>query len=579
MNVEFLIQYMKPVSSALALSLVAIPACDAQSDTQATTDTMCTEEILSSLIGSSATISSTDRPTDGLDRCRVRGTVATSGEGAPDGAAGFELNLPDEWNGKFLFVGGGGFDGSIPAVPLMLLQRGYATLGTDSGHTAVAGYPSPGVDASWTIDASRQFNDAAIADYQYRSRHQVDTAVRPVITSYYNADGIEHAYFMGCSGGGREALIEAQLHPDSYDGFIAGDPLVSAGTPLLAARNFRVLFNAPIPFDSFAAIDEAVLNDCDERDGVADGLIQLPALCAFDPTVLVGSGDLTSEQARALSQYLSEVLDTDERQIAFGGSVSGMGDLSGVFPGMTGGLSGLSAYLSDGISAEAGNTFPWGEAPNGTVNWLLYNGAIGAMSLGQPDVSVLDERVTTADGRVVASIALEVQDRLRRATFEPDQMDVFFASDSRLIIYHGLEDTILDPYAVAAAFSEMAGSHGGFDATSQHARLFLAPGMGHCAGGSGPNTFDALTAMEAWVEQGAAPDSILAYKFEGNRPGAAVERTMPLCPFPQAATYSGGGDATDAANWSCYADDHRMLDLGPNGIQAGLATIPLFGED
>ncbi len=535
------------------------------------TSSQCSTEAIQAIVGPAVRLTSVQVVDAPAGLCRIQGAVTTTGEGAPDGLAHFEMNLPANWNGKLLFLGGGGFDGVVPQAPADRLASGYATLGTDSGHTQSPLYPPTGVDASWSVVSPGVKDEAKIADYAYRSRGQVNAQLRPVLAGFYGR-GADYSYFVGCSRGGGEALIEAQRNPEAFDGFVAGNPIVSPGTALLAARNFRVLTQAPIPYDKFAEIDRAVMADCDERDGVKDGLIQNPGACAFDPRSLVAGGVLTAPQAQALTAYLSAPMDTEGRRVGFGSSVSGMGDLSAVFPGMTGGFTGLSVYLSDGLQPGAGE-WPWGPMPAGPIDWLLFNGAIGFLSLAQPDVSVLSPTVTTEDGRIQAATARAVEAGLHAARVHPEAMGDFFRSGHKLIIYHGLEDTILDPYAAMDAYAQIVRTGGGLERTQENARLFMVPGMAHCAGGSGPNAFDPLTAMEAWVERGVAPDSIVAVKFENNNPAAPIKRSMPLCPFPAMARFDGEGRVEDAASWSCAADDARLLELGPNGRAAGLQDI------
>lgn len=530
----------------------------------------CSVQTVRALVGPAVQVASVQVVESPAGLCRVQGTVTTSGGGAPNGSARFELNLPANWNGRLLFLGGGGFDGHVPQAPADRLASGYATLATDSGHVQSPLYPPTGVDATWAVARPGEKDAAKIADYAYRSRVQVNAQMRPAIDAFYGR-AIDQSYFIGCSGGGREALIEAQRNPDAFDGYIAGNPVVSPGTPLLAARNFRVLTQAPIPYQRFAEIDRAVMADCDARDGVTDGLIQNPALCAFDPKTLVESGVLTEAQ-EALAAYLSAPVDTDGRRIGFGSSVSGMGDLSGVYPGMTGGFSGLSVYLSDGLKADGG-VWPWGPLPAGPINWLLFNGAISSLSLAQPDLSLLDPRISTAEGHIHAPIARTVEASLSDSRVHPEAMGDFFKSGRKLIIYHGFNDTILDPYPAMEAYAGMVRTAGGLEAAQQSARLFMVPGMNHCAGGTGPNMFDPLAAMEAWVERGVAPDAIVAVKFEGDNPAGPVKRSMPLCPFPQMARFDGVGRVEDARSWSCSASDARLLQIGPNGQAAGLADI------
>lgn len=560
------------VASA-ALAFFMSPSAFAQrvAVTDATALHACNVTALSSSIASGVTLSQVEAVQAPVALCRVRGSVITSGEGAPDGQARFELNLPLNWNRRFLFLGGGGFDGNIPEASVQQLGQGYATLATDSGHVQNPRY-SPGSDASNFIGRDGKLNHAVWADYAYRSRTQVNAKVRPLVTQFYQGQAPERAYFVGCSGGGREALVEAQRNSTAYDGFIAGDPLVDTGTALLMARNFRVLMNAPIPYSKFPAIEQAVLAQCDKLDGVADGLIQNPAMCRFNPQPLVKSGVLTVAQSKTLTQYLSAPRDTEGRQVGYGSTPSGIGDLSMRFPGMTGGLAGLSTYLTETLPDQPG-LYPWGELPNGPIVWLLASGGISTIGMGKPGLSVLDPSIVTADGLLRADAVDRIRAAWRNALVDPAAMGEFFASGKKLLIYHGYEDSILDPYPTVAMYEEMVRTAGGLDETRQDARLFMVPGMAHCFGGSGPNTFDALGAMEAWVEQGKAPDAIVAVRFQNNQPGGPIERSMPLCPFPAQARYDGKGDVKQAASWSCQVDDTSLLNGDKDGDPAGIGAV------
>jgi feruloyl esterase len=532
----------------------------------------CSVAALSALAKGAATIASaTTAQAGGATYCKVEGSVATLGDGAPPGTARFELNLPAAWNRKVIFVGGGGFDGEVPPTPASEVARGYATLGTDSGHVGGRGYVDAGLDIGWVRTASGERDAARLADYAIRARHAVDIKVRPIVSRYYRGAKVERAYFMGCSGGGREALIEAQRHPEAFDGFIAGDPWVNARSGLLAARNFRVLLDAPIPYAKFAAIDAAVRQECDKADGVADGLIQNPAACRFDPRTLVKAGVLTAAQADALERYLTAVRDSDGRFVTYGGSVAGIGDLSGVLPGIAGGLTGLSVYQTDPPAPAPEAAQPWGSLGKGTVGWMLSYGVLAGLAFNDPDLDIVGQGVLDLTGGVRPGAVAMVDQQLSPMVVDPSAMAAMFKKKRKLIIYQGYADAILDPFSTIAVYRRIAAAGGGLSKASASARLFMVPDMQHCAGGTGPNAFDPLAAMEAWVERGVAPAAIIASKFEGGDPTKRVLRTMPLCPYPQMARYDGHGDVNQASSWRCPAGDKGLLELGPAGRKAGAA--------
>jgi feruloyl esterase len=569
---------ISPAAAFLALAAIGLTAdfagpspraAAADAQTPVRPSSACTAATVSALAKTGVSIASaTTVGAGGSAFCRVKGSIATLGEGAPPGTARFELNLPAQWNRKLLFLGGGGFDGEIPPAPAGEIARGYATLATDSGHVGGGGFPDPSLDAGWARTPAGARDEARLADYAYRARHQVDARVRPIIGRYYPGGGVRRAYFVGCSGGGREALIEAQRHPEDYDGFIAGDPWVNPRTALLAARNFRLLLDTPIPYARFAAIDRTVMDDCDKADGVADGQIQNPAACRFDPQALATAGVLTAAQARALAKVLTAVRDSDGRFITYAGSPAGLGEGSGAMPGVSGGITGLSAYLTD-PPPSAGPPQPWGTATKGPVAWMLAYGVLAGLVFNDPELDIVGQGVLDLDGAVRPGAAAMVDQRLAPMVVDPAAMGPMFKKRRKLIIYQGYADTIVDPYSTIDVYRRIAAAGGGLAKARASARLFMVPDMQHCAGGTGPDAFDPLAAMEAWAERGVAPDAIIASKLESGDGGAAPVRSMPLCPWPQMARWDGRGDVKQAASWSCPAGDHRLLDKGPAGQKAG----------
>ena len=229
--------------------------------------------------------------------CDVKGSVATSGEGAEPGSANFEVMLPANWNQKFIFHGVGGLAGSLtssanPADQALFLARGYATAITDTGHLVS--------NPTWEYTAPGTPDMPKIIDYFYRAVHDVTLAAKQLVKNYYHAETIRRSYFDGCSNGGKMGLIEATRFPSDYDGIISGSPwLDPVGTSLWSLKNAKALLDGYIPPAKFQAVSAAILKQCDKADGVADGLIQNPAKCAFQPDALVPE-TLTQKQADAL---------------------------------------------------------------------------------------------------------------------------------------------------------------------------------------------------------------------------------------------------------------------------------------
>jgi feruloyl esterase len=488
--------------------------------------------------------------------CDLKGTLATDGEGAGPGSAGFEVKLPERWNGKFLFWGVGGFAGSLrPSANAVdqgvALGKGYATAVTDTGHQ--------GGDLKWALTAPGVPNEAGLADFWYRATHQTTVAAKLLVSRFYAGRAIERAYFDGCSLGGHGGLTEAMSYPEDYDGVIAGDPYLSARLHLSAGKNVKAFLTAYLPPALLPAIDRALLKSCDAADGNADGLIQNPARCGFDPaTMICRPGEamecLTPAQADAVKRYLAPVTDTAGALIYPGQSVSG---ILGIAPGSI-----TTVPPADPDAAE-----PWGGAtPPGS--WSFFSQVVKYWIERDPGFDA--NHGFPLAGSVVATPAAELY-RARTGSGDvdrPEKLTRYLALGKKLLLYHGYSDPGISPYGSVRFYQELARSRGGAEKTAEQVRLFMVPGMFHCAGGPGPNSFDTLTALESWVERGVAPDAIVAAHYAGNDPKQKRERTMPLCPWPAAARYAGTGDVNDAESWSCPAN-HDMLESGENGRQAG----------
>ncbi len=489
--------------------------------------------------------------------CRVRGTVTTSGEGAPDGSARFEVRLPENWNGKFLFYGVGGLAGSIPSNPdaFNAVGLGYAIAVTDTGHEA------GGTDAQWSIAAGGRPDEAKIADYYFRAAHDVTVSAKELVRKHYAGD-IRVAYFAGCSNGGRMALMEAQRFPDDYDGIIAGAPFMSVHAMMTPLRVMKGLTEAGyIPPKLWPVIDEAMNASCDAADGVKDGLIQNPAKCSFDPASLIcksGASErcLTSEQAAALKGYMEAVRDRRGRLVQPGLSITD-GD----------GRGGMIAWNTGAAAPDFRNPERW--TANAPAGWLFADHITQYLVERNPQYHALDFDIG-ADG-VIGDAALKLFDERTGAADadDPSRVLPFIRKGKKLLMYHGYSDPALTPYRSVLYYEKLAGLTKGYDALQKNVRLFMVPGMQHCGGGPGPNAFDTLAPLDQWVANGRAPEQIEATKFVNDQRSAGVERRMPLCKFPEMARYKGTGDVKDAANWSC-AEEPSLTEVGPNGLAAGL---------
>ena len=488
--------------------------------------------------------------------CDVKGSVTTSGEGAGPNSAGFEAMLPVNWNGKFIFNGVGGLAGTLsssanPVDQSLFLTRGYATAITDTGHLST--------DPMWEIASPGEPNTPKVVDYFFRAVHEVTLATKQLVKNYYHTTMIAHSYFDGCSNGGKMGLLEAMRFPSDYDGIIAGSPwLDPVGTSLWSLKNVKALLDAYIPLPVFATVGAAINKQCDAADGVSDGLIQNPAKCAFNPDALVPE-TLTQKQADALKLIMKPVSDEKGNLVYPGASVSNLGQVNS---SPRGPVNQLETPAANPTSAH-----PWGDAtPPG--NWNLATGILLALIYYDPGV---DLNIAIENNGVVKPAALKlVYDRLAAdIPDDPTKYGAFFAQGGKLLIYHGYDDLIISPYSSIWFYEDLAGKNGGYDKLQEHARLFMVPGMLHCVGGSGPNTFDTLSALEKWVEKGIAPDAISATHSTNN----VIDRSMPLCKFPEQAHYKGSGDVTDSSNWNCPERDQSLLAAGPNGTQAGIGAL------
>jgi feruloyl esterase len=463
----------------------------------------------------------------------------------------FQLALPDPavWNGKFLFLGNGGFAGSIQAD--VTLGFPYATAATDTGHQSTSE-----LDGSWALN-----NQLAQDDFGYRGVHFATLVSEDLSSSYYANTVPTESYFDGCSDGGREALVEAEQFPTDFNGIIAGDPAI--GTLLPGFNwNYQALFktiDSWIPADKLQMVDQAVMNECDTKDGVIDGLIQDPRKCAFDPATLKcpASDPTPDTDPTCLSKGQVQAL-----KAIYKGLVTKKGVQ--VYPGYTQSDPGEDL---DSLSDATG----WGEWITGLVRPTIpvpVNGEPwGGSLLASPlQWSFQDQELKYffANSASYDSLTFDVNTDLARfletSTVGGSQGDNaralrnFQREGGKLIMYHGWSDPAVSPLeSVRFYHNQLIGNvfSGNATAVRRFARLFMVPGMHHCGGGPGPNVFDMLAPLDNWVTHGKAPDSVVAMHYSENDPTTFIDRSMPLCAFPETA-HLIGGNVFVASSWKCF---------------------------
>jgi len=479
--------------------------------------------------------------------CLVEGSVATKGDGAPPGSARFLVQLPDAWQQRFFFMGVGGNAGRfVPAVNAVdrasALGKGYAVIVEDSGHVG------NGKDAAWVRKPNGARDEAKVADFFYRAAHDVTVSGKRFAQAYYAAP-VLHAYFDGCSTGGRMALMEAERYPTDFDGIIAGDPAMDYRSTLLRFTVQKAALSSPAAYLTPATlkmIDKLVANRCDAIDGARDELIQDPARCPVTAKDLMchdgaATDCLTPEQTMVLKAYTTPLHDRHGHLLYPGYAITNLSGPHGMSAWSTGDTAPNLAQ------AEA----PWGSdqdaAPSG---WTYARQALSFwMGLGEhQSLLALDVDPKTS---TVGDKLLEQVDK----TFGPAETKnagkllPFIHQGRKLIIYHGVSDPAIPAARSKMFYADVADMMHGMAKAEENVRLFLVPGMQHCSGGVGPDQFDTLSAIEAWVEHGQAPDAIAAT----TKPDSATPHSLPLCAFPRQARYAGKGAVTDAANWACAA--------------------------
>jgi feruloyl esterase len=504
--------------------------------------------------------------------CRVTATLTPMS----DSSIKIEVWLPETtWNGRFLGIGGGGFQGPITSGEYSDLAKGitmgFATaisdLGTgSSGCTTLwcgsagdhqtnplaveLGYPS-------TPSTGLFGHPERIKDFGYRATHLMTVHGKEIVPAFYGQSA-QKAYFAGCSTGGQNALMEAQRFPDDYNGILAGDAAFNrTHLHMVSLDGWQLTHAKPGRFilpGQMTLINNAVLAQCVGQDGGAktDQFLTDPRDCRFDPKVLQCTGTkgppacLSAEQVTTMADYYAGLIDPVTGEVIYPGYARG-NERANEFDNIL--LLGLAAEellpepVYDGLFYWVfGSSFG---VPGSAINYTNFD--------FHKDVDKVDDLLAEP----LNAVSADLSDFRRRG--------------NKLIMYHGWADQIIPSQSSINYFNALVRHHSHDDdgtqqvrfdldggnnlrKTQEYARLFMVPGMYHCLGGPGPNVFDAFTPLVKWVEQGVAPETIIATKFVNDKP-PNVQMTRPLCVFPKVAKYTGNGDSNVATNFRCVTDE------------------------
>ena len=445
--------------------------------------------------------------------CRVTATVTHPPAG--DQIKVFVALPMEGWNGRFQATGGGGYAGGSANNISRPADLGYVAAATDTGHAGGSG--------SFALDANGRLNWQLIRDNASLGVHQMTVVAKALTRELYGTPP-RYSYFNGCSSGGRQGLMEAQRFPEDYDGILAIAPAINWAhflpadmwpqVVMLGARNF-------LPACKADMATAAAVKACDTLDGVADGVLEDPRRCTFDPKALIGAstdgcGEFTSADAAVIQQVWEGPRRADGTSLWYG--------------------------LARGtpLTRLAGTT---GSPPTGqpfriALEWFRF------FLLQDPswDFTTL----TVARFEQLFDQSVEQYEAVI-GTANPD-LSRFRKANGKLIIWHGWADELIPPEGSIDYHDRVIARMGGREETEKFVRLFMAPGVGHCTGGPGPAPSDVLEALLRWVEDGTAPDSLRGIRRDAS--GAAV-RSRPLCPYPQIAHYKGRGSTDDAASFEC----------------------------
>jgi feruloyl esterase len=583
------------IASAISLALATMDCAQAQQAATAVgnLEALCRPETVQAVVAklSSATVTVKEISSLGAPKfssgtqftaaakdlpafCQVTGSFVTNAKAGS--SANFLATFPANWNGKFLQVGCSGTCGNFyvsnPATPSItvttqgtasdIINKGYAAFATDEGHqTSDVG--------EWAVNRDGSVNEDRAKDFLYRADKVLARMGKEFTLAFYagasNAPRkIARSYFTGCSEGGRDAYVAASLFPEEYDGIIGGSPGNFLGLSYFVTAINTASSRSPdakITPELAALIDPIVKAECDELDGVKDGIIQNPAACNFN-----AERDLPRCEGDKLGGQCFTKSQIETVAVMMNGLTDEHGNV--VQPGFS-----VSEFHA-----------PWGEGQRlGNSNLKVF---VHKNDPGFSAASIFTFR-DGGPGQVTGFHAVVSSAEIAKATAElrtasgnyPEDAAKLIKLNRKFLLWSNFSDNTVIPFTAVNYYKKLSALQGGYANLQKNVRLFMLPGTDHCSITSiAPNGFDALTTLENWVEKGQAPESIIARVVNRQfTPGASAGSaqqfpnwTMPLCKFPEMAHYSGQGDLKDAANWRCPANDRSMLKVGESGKQAGV---------
>jgi hypothetical protein len=473
-------------------------------------------------------ITSVTQETDMAPHCKVAGVI---GNGIK-----FELLLPHDWNGKFVMGGGGGFVGSVinTALGYGVVQKGYATVGTDTGHE---GHP---IDGSWALN-----NQEAIVNFGHVAVHRTAETAKAITEAYYDKE-ISYNYFFGCSRGGGQAMMSAQRYPDDFDGIIAGAPAYDWTNGLGAGmiHNMKYMYPNPNSLDEplisksdLELIENSYLAECDELDGIKDGILTDPRACSFDIESLLCPGEknegcLTEEQVEAMKAIYEGPKDEDG-PLYYGFPIGGETHDDGWLKWITGGFNHMeqSGEFHEGISSEY-QAPPMPNAQFGFGMGIMQNMVFHDENWNYTDYDFNNFR---EDARIVANTLNAVS---------PD-LSEFRAKGGKLLMYTGWADAAITPLGTIGYYENVIAED---PSATEDVKLFMMPGVLHCLGGDGPSWVNWVDELDNWVAGGNSTQQVTVYYLDEN---FQPDGSRLLCAYPEVAKYDGSGDPRDVSSFGC----------------------------
>ncbi|MFN7927030.1 MAG: tannase/feruloyl esterase family alpha/beta hydrolase [Blastocatellia bacterium] len=448
---------------------------------------------------------------DAPERCRVKGLIQPEIQ--------FEVNLPASWNRRFYLFGNGGYAGENLDAPNRIgqrataIRRGFVVADTNTGHDAAT-------EPLGTFATNRQ----KLLDYAFRSLHTTADAGKRVAEAYFGVKPTR-SYYEGCSTGGRQGLILAQRFPEDFDGIVAGAPVLNfSGTMTGYTQILQAFAAAPIPYAKLQLLAEKIYAQCDEKDGLKDGLIDDPRQCQFCPSCDLpqcadgtDKGDcFTAAQLNTLQKIYGDVKSQGKR----------------IFPGWP-----IGAEIAGPNGRSGWDNWFINEKGQPSTQLNFSETFFRYLAFKNPNFKFADFDFSKDPQR------LEWIHNVLDAT-DPD-LSRLQKRGGKVLMYFGWSDPALNAQMGVDYYESVLQKMGA--GTKDFFRLFMVPGMFHCGGGVGCSNFDKLTPLMQWVEQGKAPESIIGARVVDGK----TTRTRPLCPYPQVAKYKGSGNIDDAANFTC----------------------------